>query len=127
MTTPEISTTKQPMWQSMDCEQLADWLETLNRLHLQTPMVPVDQVTKNPAEAMYLAIRDLQEQIGNLKWEICRAINGPHRPYFTFAETIASLRQTQFSEPPQAAVVAGQNSPERGLTPAAGEMVEVSR
>lgn len=92
MTTPEISTTKQPMWHSVDCEKLAEWLETLNRLHFQTPMVPVDQVTRNPVEAVYGAVRELQERIGNLKWEICRTLNGPHRRFFTFEETLASLR-----------------------------------
>lgn len=118
---------KNKMLMSNDCDEIADWLETLYRLHHQTPKVSVDLVAKNPAEAMYSAVRELQEQIGGLLWSMVDTVNGPHRGYMTFAETIAYLRQAEFSEPPQAAVVAGQNSPERGLTPAAGEMVEVGR
>lgn len=112
------------MWHSVDCAKLAEWLEALHRLHLETPKVPIDQVTRDPVEAVYGAVRELQDKIGNLKWEICKTINGPHRQFFTFNETLESLRpSTGFLEPPQAAVVAGESAlPERCLTPAAGEM-----
>lgn len=56
---------------------------------------------------------------GNFGWEA--------RVVHFWPQVIRDLLAMKFSEPPQAAVVAGQNSPERGLTPAAGEMVEVNR
>jgi hypothetical protein len=106
---------KEPMRITIDCERVANWLEKLAKLAYSAPMVRVDVVAKDPAQAMYHAIVEMQDNISSVVSDICSTCRVGRSVYSAY-DIINQLRQEETTP----AAVAGEN-PDAPTPPAAGE------
>jgi hypothetical protein len=83
---------KQQLLISVDAEKLADWIEKIAHLAYDSPKVTVQSVAKNPADAMYGAIQDMQERLQSLTSDMAWNFKG-NRDCWSWLDIVKDLRQ----------------------------------
>lgn len=82
----------EPFKVSIDAEKLADWIERLAHVAYDSPKVTVQEVAKDPAQAMFSAIREMQERLQNLTSDMVLQFRG-NRDCWSWFDIVQDLRQ----------------------------------